>query len=210
MRSFVINLARSTERYQHFRAGWNAPFPCERVEAVDAEKITLFSPWKHNRGGCALNITYIWIFAEMLRCGEVEPFAIFEDDALFSPAWWLEVEATLQDTPPGWWQINLGPEIGQSAIYNDRLVRLKSAWRTHAVVYNPATLADQIAMLGRHPIPVDQVWCHMMLDIGSPHFYATRKFLVGSRANKSICTGLDWCEFVGPNGLGKSTLKGVT
>jgi len=202
VKSLVINLETAAERYAAFVAGWNAPFSCERVAAVDGERIQIFSPWTHNRGGCGLNLTYIWIFAEMLRRGQQEPFAVFEDDAMFAEGWWEYAAQAVSEAPPSWGQVNLGAHVGAAASYSEKLCLLKCAWRTHGVIYNPAKIADMIAMLGKHPIPVDQVWCHLMQDMGVDWFYATRKFLVGARAGRSQCTGTECPEFHGANGLG--------
>lgn len=215
MRCFVINLERSTDRLAAFFAGWAAPFPCERFAAADADLFTMRSDWKHSPGGCGLNLTYVAMFAELLRSGVRDPVAVFEDDADLAPGWWETTAVAIEELPVGWWQINLGPHTGYElahhaadqrftppAIVGNHLARMSHAWRTHAAIYNPAAMWDMIALLGRHPWPVDQIWCDQMLG-GSTRFYCTRLLLAGTRAGRSTCDDRTWGAWSGQFGLGK-------
>jgi GR25 family glycosyltransferase involved in LPS biosynthesis len=212
MKCFVINLPRSIERLSQFVEGWNAPFDYQIFDAIDGNKLNLPSRWKHEPGHYGLNLTYITIFSEMLRQGQSEPFAVFEDDALFYPEWYIELERAMRELPEEWYYINLGPDLAEDSEYgklkfkpkliSPELVSLRIGWRTHAIVYNPIALTYLLDMLFQHPWPVDQVWCHYILR-GTEYFLATRKFLVGTRGGISVTTDKVWPDcFVG-QGLGK-------
>lgn len=204
MKCFVLNLNRSPERYAAFQADWKAPFPCERFEAIDGQKLRLPQNWQHGPGGYGLNATYILLFSLVMRAGDSEPFAVFEDDALLVDRWWEDVP---HSAPPNWYSINLGPDGGDARYRNpvavaDKLARLHHAWRTHAVVYNPERLPDLIALLGMFPFTVDQIWCKLMVEHDCRDFYCTRKMLAGARPGKSLVNGLEHQAFVGRFGLG--------
>lgn len=209
MKCFVINLPRDIKRRAAFGEAWTAPWPYEVVAAVDGERIEPPKEWKHERGAYGLFATYLWVFTQALRGEHTAPFAVFEDDAMFARDWWNYVRAAVAEVPSGWWSINLGADIevpGYAAapvVVSEHVARMPHGWRTHAVVYNPDATHELLAAMRANPIPVDQVWCDLMLK-GSRDFYCTRSMLAGSRAGTSTITGIAWDkDFAGPLGLGQ-------
>lgn len=66
---------------------------------------------------------------------------VFEDDVVFKDC--SHVEAALQQLPLGWDILYLGANITEERPerYSENLCRIRSAWTTHAIAYNPRVAA---------------------------------------------------------------------
>jgi hypothetical protein len=212
MRSFVITIPRLKDRLDAFMADPFRPADVEVFQGIDAANLGHFpARWNHPKGGFALNLTYIALFMQMIRECQKEPFMVFEDDALCSKNFMPQAITALAEAPMDkaveWWSINLGPHVGEPGDYKNptvvskNLVRLHHAWRTQGVIYNPLFLAPLIDLIGEVGGPCDQIYCNRMMK-GWQCFYATKRLLVGARANVSSNNGQVWEDFTGPFGFG--------
>ncbi len=195
MKSFVITIHRTPERLKEFQRCWNAPFDCEVYYGLDHGDVVLPVGWTHEPGYCALNLGTADLLCRMIHARE--PFAVFQDDALFWPGWHEyathAVEEIEEASGHDWLFINLGaqasdPRYKNPVLVSPHLARMHYGWRTHAVVYNPSRIPDVLYQLFSRRIPDDQIWCDLMIA-GWASFFMTRLFLVGVRPTTSVCTG---------------------
>jgi len=123
MKTFVINLDRRPDRWMVVREHLaDMEIPVTRFAGID-------NGWRGCRNSHLECIRQIWQSKEMGM--------ILEDDAEFIAGKGFIGRALLQ-LPEDWDALFLGASPQETQIrYSDNLFRLKNAWCTHAIIWNP-------------------------------------------------------------------------
>jgi hypothetical protein len=91
-----------------------------------------------------------------------ECFVVFEDDCQFD-APWSKVEESMKDLPFGWDALYLGSNIctdwfQKPERVSDRLVRLRDAWQSHAVIYSRKGAENLLSKFNPNDFPIFDEW----------------------------------------------------
>lgn len=128
MKAFVINLDHRTDRMKSFNKN-KFPFEVERVSGLLLENPGIGNTQSQ------LNI---------MKEQEEFPFVIFEDDCVMLQPWSV-VELAMSQLPPDWDALWLGATLTHYIPrYSPNLFRLKTAYTTHAIIYNSQAMIDYI------------------------------------------------------------------
>ena len=128
MKAFVINLDHRTDRMESFNKN-KFPFDVERVSGVHSAPKGMGSTETHIR---------------ILEKQKEFPFVIFEDDCVMLEPW-ETVDLAMKQLPLEWDALWLGATLTHFLTrYSPNLFRIKTAYTTHAVIFNSQAIIDYV------------------------------------------------------------------
>lgn len=156
---YVINLAKRTDRMQQATEQLKKyGIPFERFEAIE-----------HPNGAEGLRLTMVGIFNEAIR-ENWQHLLIFEDDVdVIEPTFNEVMEEITKDVPPNFDMILLGGQLCKipEAWYGNHLLRAKSMFATHAVMYSLKGIKKAIGM--GISSPVDNFFVSYVQEAGDSY-----------------------------------------
>jgi glycosyl transferase family 25 len=168
MEVYCINLAHRTDKWEQ------TILECAKlgIDVTRVEAISEFPGWE----GCRKSHVAILSQAKPM-------FMILEDDVKFTGTL-QDIEQCMSDLPSDWDMLYLGANL-QAPIerYSDKLYRLKSAYATHAIIYNSQRVIDYILEHDAGGRKIDVFYAEQVME--RFNVYATRPMLATQRPSMS-------------------------
>jgi GR25 family glycosyltransferase involved in LPS biosynthesis len=168
MEVYCINLAHRTDKWKQTIS------ECDKlgIHVKRVEAIAESSGWE----GCRKSHLSILSKAKPM-------FMILEDDVKFTGTM-HDIEQCMSDLPSDWDMLYLGANL-QAPIekYSDKLYRLKSAYGTHAIIYNSQRVVDFIVQKNAGGRKIDVFYAEQVME--KFNVFATRPMLATQRPSLS-------------------------